>query len=105
MISLTSFTYLVAEKDMPCDAFKVWCDVVNELSVDEKQKGLSTWFNARHGIVSGSKYVEFKFDVVDEDSGEVNEMFLSCRIDMDRLMEKHNWYPKIIQQAFKKYKA
>ncbi len=54
MISLSSFTYLVAEKDMPCDAFKIWCDVAKSLDAKEKQKGISTWFNARHGILLGS---------------------------------------------------
>jgi len=105
MISLSSFTYLVAEKDMPCDAFKIWCDVAQTLDAKEKQKGLSTWFNARHGILSGSEYLEYKFDVVDEDSGELIEMVLSVRVEMNKLMVKEGWYPKSIQQAFKKYKA
>ena len=90
---------------MPCDAFKIWCDVVNGLSVDEKQKGLSTWFNARHGIVSGSEYLEYSFDVVDEESGELVEQVLSVSVEMNKLMVANNWYPKSIQQAFKKYKV
>lgn len=103
--SLSSYTYLVAENDMQCDAFKIWCDTVSGLDCKEKQKGVEVWFNARHGIVKGSQYLEYKFNVVDEETGELIEQVLSCRIDMNKLMVKHNWYPKIIQQAFKKYKA
>lgn len=105
MISLTSFTYLVAEKDMPCDAFKIWCDMVGQLDVNEKQKGLGTWVEARHGIITGTKYLEYKFDVLDEETGELTEMFMSCRIDMNKLMVKNEFYPKMILQAFKKYKT
>lgn len=105
MISLTSFTYLVAEKDMPCDAFKIWCDVVGQLDVKEKQKGLGTWVEARYGILAGTKYLEYTFNVVDEETGEIQEQVMSCRDDMNKLMVKQKWYPKIIQQAFKNYKA
>ena len=105
MISLISFTYLVAEKDMPCDAFKIWCDVVKTLDANEKQKGIATWFNARHGIILGSEYLEYVFDVVDEETGEIEEQVLSVSVEMNKLMVANNWYPKSIQQAFKKYKS
>lgn len=105
MISLSSFTYLVAEKYMPCDAFKIWCDVVNELDVKQKEKGIEIWFAARKGIIQGTQYLEYKFDVLDEETGELQEQVMSCRIDMNKVMVKNEWYPKIILQAFKKYKS
>jgi hypothetical protein len=105
MISLNSFTYLIAEKDMQCDAFKIWCDVVKDVEVKQKQKGISIWTQAWRGIEKDQQYLEYKFDVVDEESGEMEEQVLSVRIDMNKVMVDNGWYPKIIQQAFLKYKA
>jgi len=105
MISLNSFTYLIAEKDMPCDAFKIWCDVVKDIEVKQKQKGISIWTQAWRGIEKDQQYLEYKFDVIDEESGELQEQVLSVRIDMNKVMVDNGWYPKIILQAFLKYKA
>lgn len=105
MISLKSFTYLVAENDMPCDAFRVWIDSVNSFDVKTKEKGISTWSKAWKGIEKGEQYLEYTFEVIDEDTGELTEQILCCRIDMNKIMVKNNLYPKIIQQAFKKYKS
>lgn len=103
MISLTSFTYLVADQWIKCDAFTIWCDL--KLKYPEVQKGINVWFQGWRGIGTGDQYLEYKFDVVDEETGEVTEMVMSCRIDMNKLMVKQGWYPPIILQAFKKFKA
>ena len=105
MISLVSFNYLVAEKDMPCDAFRVWVDSVNLFDVKTKEKGISVWSKAWKGIEKDEQYLEYKFNVVGEETGELTEMFMNCRIDMNKIMVKNNLYPKIIQQAFQKYKV
>lgn len=105
MISLVSFNYLVAEKDMPCDAFRVWVDSVGLFDVKTKEKGISTWSKAWKGIEKDEQYLEYKFEVIDEDTGEIIEQYMNCRIDMNKIMVKHGLYPKIIQQAFKKYKS
>ena len=103
--TLTSFTYLVAEKDMPCDAFRVWVDSVGMFDLKQKEKGIGTWSKAWKGISAGEQYLEYTFEVVDEETGELTEQVLSCRIDMNKVMVKNNLYPPIIQQAFKNYKA
>lgn len=90
---------------MPCDAFKVWLDIVDGLKVEDKIIGIGTWSKAWKGILQGEQYLEYKFEVVDEDSGELLEQFMSCDVSMNKLMVKQNWYPKIIQQAFQKYKS
>lgn len=104
MISLTSFTYLTAEKDIPCEAFKIWCDVVGGLDVKEKQKGIDVWAQGWKGILKGSKYLEFTFEVIDEETGEVAYQILNVNPDMNKVMVDNGWYPKIILQAFFKYK-
>lgn len=103
--TLTSFTYLIADKDMPCDAFRVWIDTVSGLALKQKEKGISVWSNAWKGISVGEQYLEYTFEVIDEETGELTEQVLSCRIDMNKLMVKNNLYPPIIQQAFKNYKS
>lgn len=105
MISLSSFTYLTAENDIPCEAFKIWMDVVKDVENNKKEKGISVWTQAWKGILKDSQYLEYKFDVVDEESGEITEQVLSCRIDMNKVMVDNGWYPKIILQAFQKYKS
>lgn len=101
VFKLISFTYLVSNADLNCDAFDIWLDIVTRMDVKGKQKGMSTWFNARHGILSGSSYLEYSF--VDEQSGEM--LIMNCRIDMNKFLADNKLYPPIIQYAFDKFKS
>lgn len=105
VFSLSSFTYLVAEKDMPCDAFTVYLDVCKSLDIKQKQVGISTWFKARHGIKTGESYLEYRFNVIDEETGEVEEQVLSVLPEMNKLMVANEFYPRSILQAFSNYKS
>lgn len=94
MISLLSENILVAENDMRCDALSIWLDVGKNIDVKEKMKVIRLVFDARKGITKGTQYSHYEF--LDDETGEIQEM--NCRVDMDLMMRRNNFYPKIIAQ-------
>jgi hypothetical protein len=103
---LSSFTYLVAEEDMRCDAFGVWNDLSHLFTLEQKSKAIGTnWFEARHGILKGETYLRYEFLEIDQFSGEViQEYFFNCKIGMNKTMVRNKLYPNTMKLAFKNYK-
>lgn len=97
---LIGFNYLITEEWKPCDALQVWIDRAKELDIKQREIGLNVWFNARKGINIGDTYLQYEF--VDKESGEL--LVLSVLPEMNKLMVSNNFYPKIIQNAFDKFK-
>lgn len=96
MISLLSENILVANSHLRCDALSMFFDL--EIDAKEKEKVIGTVFRARYGIEKGMEYCHYEF--LDNETGELQE--LNCRIDLDLMMRKNNYYPKMILQLLNK---
>lgn len=97
-LKLATWSYQIAEKSIKCDALEMWFDL--KLVMPELEKGVQTWWQAGKGIETGNQYIHYEF--VDAETGEM--LTMNCRKDMNAMMLKYQYYPKIIQYALSKYK-